>query len=192
MNAAHLQASQSGSVKTQAPDTKSSSGTDERLFLSNLPNKPQNHTVTDLYLSAAIASDQTNRYLQSCAEPHHLPSSVVFDYFQVKERLLARSEISACYICLHLQARPAFVRRQARAPRGVLGTNVHNRFYLYCGCKKGGVLTWPSPYYQRGAASTSCPVPKPATRSLQEVLLVRGMHKERYCVRAEELSVGEN
>ena len=175
----------------RASTSASPSGTDERLFLSNLPNKPQNHTLP-IFISLQRSPRQTNRNLQSCAELHHLPSSVVFDYFQVKERLLAHSEISACYICLHLQAQPAFVRRQARAPRGVLGTNVHNRFYLYCGCKKGGVLTWPSPYNQRGAASTSFPVPKPATRSLQEVLLVRGMRKERYCERAEEWSVGEN
>lgn len=113
MNAAHLQASQSGSVKTQAPDTKGSSGTDERLFLSNLANKPQNHTITNLYLSAAIASDQTNRYLQSCAKIHHLPSSVVFDYFQVKERLLAHSEISAS-----LPATSAFTSRLSRLSLG--------------------------------------------------------------------------
>ena len=98
MNAARLQVSQSDSEETGVPDAKSDAGTNnESLFLTNLAGELQNLIVANLHPSAAIALSQTNHYFNSFVSLHTLPSSVVHDFLQKKERLYKHIDHFACF-----------------------------------------------------------------------------------------------
>ena len=110
MKTVHLQDSQSDRGEIDAPDIKSSFGTDERPSLTNLAGELQDLIITELHPSSAIALSQTNHHFHASVSLHRLPFSVVFDWFQDKEHMPSHTNY-ACYTCLRLKPRSAFAKR---------------------------------------------------------------------------------
>ena len=136
METVHIQDSQPDRGEIDAPDTKSSLGTNERPSLTNLAGELQDLIITKLHPSSAIALSQTNHHFHASVNLHRLPFSVVFDWFHDQELMPSHTNC-ACYTCLRLKPRSAFAKRQTKSRRWTFVRASHTQICLDCGLSTG-------------------------------------------------------